>query len=70
MVKEKGVSMKVNIDFRDITLEGMLQTRIDNGLETRRKPITFCQATKIISNCIEANPKIKKKLCEAIINGN
>ena len=70
MAKEKGVSMKVNKDFRDTTVEGIVKKRIDDGLETRKKPISYCQVTKIMHNFFEANPKLLNKLCEVKINGN
>ena len=69
-IKTNPVSMKVHPEFRDNTVEDIITNRIEKGLETRKKPSTCSQITKIIHNFFEANPKFKNMLCEVRINGN
>lgn len=68
-VKINPVPMKVHPDFRDETVEEIVQVRIENKLETNRKPATYFQITKAIHNFFKANPKIRKLIEEVEING-
>lgn len=64
----KGVPMNVHENFRDI-IKDIVFERQKEGIDEKGKPISFCDLTKIFTNMINANPKIKQAIIEVKING-